>query len=759
MTFMNKEADIFDEISGITSDLLSVFEKMKHIKGMADDKVEQSRMIALRIPEAISQGIIKIAVVGAIKSGKSTFVNSFVKNDILLRGAASLTSVVTRIRHGDKLEAIVFLKSWDEINQEIEKALMMYPGMNDNAQNINPRGFDLRRKTDRDSLKSVKKSLNSSFFVTDQGIRPESSLVSHALDGYELIKHYVMADPASIVFDVDEFQEHKLFTGHDATSFFVRDVLLHVPETNLASNIEMADCQGSDSLEPCHMSKIQDYLVSANMLIYLISSRTGLREADIRFLKIIQKMGILSNVLFVLNADLSEHDSLDDLLRVEKKVRRDLGYFLENPEIYTFSSLYNLFAANQNILSSKDAARFHQWQQDREIEKYSLKMTRNFNADLTEKIEKETFFLMVSNHMARLKSIARAIEKKVSVFNDLLSEDAIMAASAVDALGKMKEENKGFESMLTSAIENAVDTLRRDIAVKTSSFFDKTHGSCFMKIRQFIQNYPVYDLKFEKIANETGMNNALYSMFQRFRFDLDIFMTSEINPEITAFIQEEEHGIESYFKSLYQGYALDPLGLCPERFEIKQSLRESETGENTGFFVSDPVDIPSARRILGLKYPAASFATAYSARIRMDAIANFGFYSLVEIFARILNKGFRSAGITSLKKAEKRIKKEALISVTRHLSNYKNKIREDYLFPLIKAVARDFHDKTLERFHLSQVESSEIESLMAQAREEKKSQITRLREIKSVVDDVLERIDSLFIQYHSTIFLLQGGQK
>ena len=46
------------------------------------------------------------------------------------------------------------------------------------------------------------------------------------------------------------------------------------------------------------MADIQDYLISASMIIYIITSRTGLRKADIKFLKIIQDMGLINNIFF-----------------------------------------------------------------------------------------------------------------------------------------------------------------------------------------------------------------------------------------------------------------------------------------------------------------------------------------------------------------------------------------------------------------------------------------------------------------------------
>jgi len=87
------------------------------------------------------------------------------------------------------------------------------------------------------------------------------------------------------------------------------------------------------------------YLQQANLIVYCISSRTGLRRSDMRFLKIIQGMGLLENILFVNNCDLSEHDTLADLVASEQNTRQELSFLLDAPELYSFSALMRLFCA------------------------------------------------------------------------------------------------------------------------------------------------------------------------------------------------------------------------------------------------------------------------------------------------------------------------------------------------------------------------------------------------------------------------------
>ncbi|MBF0258065.1 MAG: dynamin family protein [Desulfamplus sp.] len=382
---MDKNTNFVGLIENICIDLSTVFEQMKTVPGMYDGTVERYHALCAAIPQQLKEGVIKIAVVGAIKSGKSTFINSLLMNDLLKRGAGVVTSVVTRVRRGKVLRAQILFKSWDEINHEIEKALILIPGepeafgMSGNSSGLNPRGFDLRRKSDRKFLETIRTRLCFGAYsektyensLVENGLRPESIVVANALDGYDHVKDLVQtdscySDSCPVEFTGERFIEHKKFTGVGCNAFFVKDVLIEVPLSarfNLCKDsfsvleamVEIADCQGSDSIDPSHMAHIQDYLLSANMLVYVISSRTALRDADFKFLNIIQKMGIINNIFFVLNADFNEHESLESLTELENSVKQGLGYFVQNPVVYTVSSLFNLFSALEKGVTAIEA--------------------------------------------------------------------------------------------------------------------------------------------------------------------------------------------------------------------------------------------------------------------------------------------------------------------------------------------------------------------------------------------------------------------
>jgi GTPase SAR1 family protein len=297
--------------------------------------------------------VVRIAVVGAIKSGKSTLVNALLQDDYLKRGAGVVTSIVTRVRWGEKLKAQLFFKSWDEINGDIESALVLFPSDEWRQPDSN---FDIRRNQDRSELEKALTELDNRYRVAQNGLNADAVLLASYLKGYQHVEKLVGADRNINEFSEQQFAGHRKFVSDDALAVYLKDIQLTIAAEGLGANIEIADCQGSDSPNPHHMAMIQDYLLKAHLIIYVISSRTGLRQADIRFLSIIKQMGIADSILFVCNSDIDEHGSLEDLEHLVQRIKEELSLVIPEPQLYVFSALYHLFDALKTQLPDREGA-------------------------------------------------------------------------------------------------------------------------------------------------------------------------------------------------------------------------------------------------------------------------------------------------------------------------------------------------------------------------------------------------------------------
>jgi hypothetical protein len=122
---MDTYSTLKDEILTVNQDVLKLFSTAKSIPGMADYTFGEWEKNCESLPGQLAENTIRVAIVGTIKSGKSTFLNSIFKGEYVKRGAGVITSIVTRVRNAERLRAKLFFKSWDEVNAEMEQALVL----------------------------------------------------------------------------------------------------------------------------------------------------------------------------------------------------------------------------------------------------------------------------------------------------------------------------------------------------------------------------------------------------------------------------------------------------------------------------------------------------------------------------------------------------------------------------------------------------------------------------------------------------------
>ena len=102
------------ELLDINDSLSLLLTKVQGQPDIADSRFDEWINACGDIKRQIAEEVVRVAVIGSVKSGKSTLVNSIFKNDYLKRGAGIITSIVTRIRSGNELKAVLFFKSWDQ---------------------------------------------------------------------------------------------------------------------------------------------------------------------------------------------------------------------------------------------------------------------------------------------------------------------------------------------------------------------------------------------------------------------------------------------------------------------------------------------------------------------------------------------------------------------------------------------------------------------------------------------------------------------
>lgn len=693
------------------------------------------------ISRQLTEHVVRIGVVGAIKSGKSTFINALLRDDYLKRGAGVVTSIVTRIRYGDRQLARLFFKSWDEINGEIEQALVLFP-----ADHWQPdqEHFDIRRKKDRTDLMNALDSLDAGLRVARDQLNANSVLLSSYVKGYNQVHDFVGPENETRELDARQLSAHRDFVGSDALAVYLKDVELRVTTDAIDSNIELADCQGSDSPNPLHMAMIQDYLLKTHLIIYVISSRTGVRQADIRFLSIIKQMGIADNILFVCNCDLNEHDGPDDLNALITRIREELSLIITNPQLFSFSALFHLFESTGDTLPERDKRRLEGWRKAEGLATFSQQESSRLQAVLTRKLTRERSNLLLKNQLERLGVILNGLYQWIRLNRELLKRDTGEARSLVESIQGHQDNIAQIESMIQSTLTGAIQKKKQEIKKNIDRFFDRHSGTILKNTITFVRNYDPDIHRFQEMLAASGFTQTMYVAFQSFKQSLDEFMAEKVNPEIIGFIGNEEKELKEYLKKVAEPYEAMVKNTLKQYEESLAQFGMAAMAEHWGLNI--PPNLDGLKQAIGLSLQPAVSSMRYSAHIKTEAVARLGFYSLIKVVRKVLKKPLGTEYEEELKALEdgiRRAKRETERSLISHFKDYCENIKFQHMLRLADAASERLYEALLGHFHGYLSDLNALIDNVSNDRGDKKQLDQAFSLIEKTIDTILGKIRTL----------------
>ena len=177
------------------------------------------------IHQQITEEVVRVAVIGPVKSGKSTLINSLFRGDYLKRGAGVLTSIVTRIRSGEHIKAVLFFKSWEEVNADIEQAMVMLPTWEHKGED---RRFDIRIEQNRKTLSAALERLSDDLVIRN-GVRDTNIvLLSLYLKGFDEVREIISSSSMTEEFSDERFSRHQNYVGNDELAVYLKDIELEI---------------------------------------------------------------------------------------------------------------------------------------------------------------------------------------------------------------------------------------------------------------------------------------------------------------------------------------------------------------------------------------------------------------------------------------------------------------------------------------------------------------------------------------------------
>jgi GTPase SAR1 family protein len=729
-----------ETITRVNTDLLALFEAAKSIGGLGDYSFGEWEKACAELPAQLAEETLRVAVVGAIKSGKSTFLNSLLGGDVLKRGAGVVTSIVTRVRAGERLSATLFFKSWAEVNADMEQALILFPAV---QWRSGEERFDIRRARLRGELGRALNELHADQRISEDARNRNMVLLGCYLQGYDTILPLLKDHQVTQLYEGERFVDHWDYTGNESLAVYLRDILLNVNAEPIGSNIEIADCQGSDSSNPLHLAMIQDYLRLAHLLVYVISSRTGLRRADIKFLSMIKKMGILENTLFVLNCDFSEHQSIDDFKRLIARVREEVGMIQPEPRLFSFSALFNLLRSIAGTISEKDGRRLESWQADTDFVAFSDSETARFSTAFRNLLERKRHRLFFQNHIERLRAIASGMTHWTGVGREILSRNSADARKIAGRIEAHRQRFEQIQSVFQSSLGGILPDLKKGLGSEVNRYLDPGSGEVVRRLERFISEYRFRPEDLSDSLPAAGFSQALYQAFQEFKQALDGFITEQVNPDIMRFTAAQETTIRKAMEAVaapYQGLIEEAHGeFCSliEDLGIAVDCSRPETQGLPG--------VESLLRGSGLEQPPLSGSLNYSARIRTEGVLRLGLYRLLTGVKKAMKKRVVSGedALRAMKQVMNRIKRETRQSLVFNLTDYQENLKFGYLYRMADTVARRLSEAVSEQLRAYAADFGVLAGKLNAKREDKQRAVAVLAEMETRCRELGERIEQL----------------
>ena len=452
-------------------------------------------------------------------------------------------------------------------------------------------------------------------------------------------------------------------------------------------------------------------------------------------------MGILGNILFVVNSDFNEHESKNDLVSLVDKVKEELSMIRSEPEVFTISALFNLFMAISGDLKQKDKLRLKYWKAEKDMAGFSEKETARFEAALNRKLTKERFGLLLSNQLERMHVMASGIERWAIVNKELLEKDVEEASELIEKMELLQKRMEDIKSLIRSTFKGATADIMKGLRSDIDRFFNIHPGSVLERTIGFVNEYSDSVERYREKLTASGFSNTLYLVFQEFRQSLDSFMAEEINPEIARFSGEIEGRIKKLLESVagpYYSMASD--NVADLKAVIGNSTAKAVSGAGEGQVL---LDLDSLKRVAGLKLPSSTANLQYYSRVRAETVVRLGFYSIKKLFRKALKKPLedeKEGEMRALADGVRLIKRETEKSIVFHFENYRENFKFQYVSRLLNASAENLHQLLIERFQSYSTDMRSMEKTVEKKGSDREEMIGFLDRVTDEVQRIQESV-------------------
>ncbi len=684
---------------GLSGEVLSVLEELEGLleefRPLGAPGGWEELLVSAR--NSLAGDTLKIAVAGTVKAGKSTLANALLQRDFLKRGAGVITAFITRIVAGDEPRATVRFKSLEEVNRELARSLVALPG-----GDVLSAAADIEDPSFRREAGEFLGGLDRDILSKEGRFDPSFIHALNLIEGYDHVAQF-LKDPV-LELSGERVGEHRDLVGDEPSAVFLEDVLLTLPARWLAEGLELSDCQGADSPNPHHLARLQAHLLDCNLLIYVVGSRVGLREADLTLVETLKGLGLTGSAFFVLNLDLDDHQDPDEVADTVARFEGELARLIETERVYSFSALEELarHLREEGLLSERDSIRVAGWE-TAGLDGLSREGFASFLSDLQGELGARRNRIILEHALKRMELVVQSMGAWSSSAVNLAEKEFGEIKSIEDALNRLKGAQAKALGGLMRGVDGVKEGLKGEIAREVDRLF-APHGPLMEETGAFIDSYQANDKvsSEDDEARERPLPIRMYQVFRDFREAMHRALVERVNVRVAGFCREQS-------QAALKGLSESVRSLWTVFLEGLKSYREplAALGLNTAAPQDhdEPGEVAPAPLRMPLLSDAVNLEGVDVGRVALR-IGSKGFRRLLlTIWGRITGKkpSLDAPRDEGLRLAKAEVKKE----LRRAFLDFRENIKFAYLYRLLEDAGRSYSRELEVRAGLviSQVES------------------------------------------------------
>ncbi len=737
---MNEYSRLKENIESRASTLKETIDLLADKELAGANSVDRWTAQLALVEGALHEQRLRLAVVGSVKSGKSTLINALIGTDLLKRGAGIITAFVTRILCDNDAGGWVELKPWSQVSEELNAAVRLLPIVDEDVSQLE--SLDLRREKDRDRLRGWLQTTQREWQQTQGRLDPNFILLNAYLDGYERLHDRLGEQVNRLVFDARSLDRHQQFVGRETQAVYVHDMQIHYPVNWLGKEVEIADCQGSDSPNPMHLALVQQYLLKSHFILYVVSSRTGLRDADFKLLDFIKTLRMFPQTFFVLNLDLDSHADGDDLQEGVQRVKRELGWVVPNPQLFSFSALYHLLQHTRDKADERDLSRLRFWSREPAIAQLTEQQFTALKDQLAHRINHQRARILLGTGLSRLAMVANSILDHSRTQASFLSGDLGDLKKTVKHLKTRQHALQATLDTLDNAISGLKDTIKKDLNDAVHEYFDLKTGPVIRDTLNTVETYPIDQKYLQNLHDPRYLVRQLHQFYLEFRHDLSRYLVEKVNLQVIEFAKNQEALLKERlqqssraFWSLFQT-AMEEYRNELARYRIELRSLESEPYSSWDLYdqVTPPPFSGLTEHALGRTLLLVKFSIGRLSRFLVQVKSRLGKHPPAE---RVSERD------ETMREAVQLVKSETKNELIYAFRDYRQNFKYQYLFSLLEQGTTRLVEEFRARAEMTQLDFVNLLEHSALEEERRQEAARTWTRIAATMDRLVSELEEL----------------